>query len=87
MQRAKDDADRSLVQAWWIVNLAATTWSTGRVPDLQGLLTTRPATRPQSLAEQRAVLEQLSQRLGQPLRTNADRKRLQMTDSPRKAAS
>jgi hypothetical protein len=66
------------------VNLAATTWSKGRVPDLQGLLShERPAARPQSMEEQRVVLEQLSQRLGRPLRTNADRKKVQM----RKAAS
>lgn len=83
MLTRRDERDRDLVHAWWIVNLAATTWSKGRVPDLQGLLSHRPAARPQSMEEQRAILQQLSQRLGRPLRTNADRKKVQM----RKAAS
>jgi len=66
-QRRRDERDRDITLAWTMVNLAAATWSKGRVPDLAGLLTTSQAARPQSLAEQKAILQQLAQRLGRPL--------------------
>lgn len=71
----RDARDRDITLAWWIVHLGATTWAKGRVPDLQGLLTARPQARGQSLAEQRAVLELLAQRLGRPLQTKASRRK------------
>lgn len=73
MLRRQDTRDRDVTLAWMTVNLAASTWAKGRVPDLQGLLTARQAARPQSVAEQKAVLELLAQRLGRPLQTKFTR--------------
>jgi hypothetical protein len=70
----QDARDRDTTHAWMMVNLAASTWAKGRVPDLQGLLTSGRQPRPQSVAEQKAVLEILAQRLGRPLQTTRTRK-------------
>lgn len=69
----QDQRDRDVTLAWLIVSLGAATWSKGRVPDLPGLLAGGRRERPQSLAEQRAALEIIAQRLGRQLRTKDDR--------------
>lgn len=72
MRRRQDERDRDITAAWVTVNLAAATWAKGRVPELGPLLTPQPA-RPQTLAEQRAALELLAQRLGRRLTTRRER--------------
>ena len=68
MLRRQDERDRDVTLAWWMVNLGATTWAKGRVPELQGLLMAgRPKV--QSMAEQRAALHLIAQRLGKSLQT------------------
>jgi hypothetical protein len=68
--RRQDARNRDVTLAWMTVNLAAATWATGRVPELQGLLMTIERPRgPQSLAEQKAALHVIAQQLGRPLQT------------------
>jgi hypothetical protein len=73
--RRRDARDRDVTLAWTIVNIAAATWSKGRIPDLQPLLSAAQPGRPQTIEEQRAVLQQLAQRLGTPLQTKGSRGR------------
>jgi hypothetical protein len=73
--RRVDEHNRDVRLAWMTVSIAAETWAKRRLPDLQGLLSSNGPARPQSLAEQRAVLELLAQRLGRPLQTKATRRK------------
>jgi len=70
----QDTRERDVTLAWTIVNLAAATLSKRRVPELAPLLEAMRSRRPQTVAEQRAVLELLAQRLGRRLTTRHDRK-------------
>lgn len=57
-----------------MVNIAASTWSKGRVPELRSLLmATRPQQRFQTVEEQRVMLQVLAARTGGALRTTAGR--------------
>lgn len=68
--RTQDERERDITLAWTMVNIAASTWSKGRVPELQALLmTTRRPQRPQTVEEQRAMLQVLAARTGGVLRT------------------
>ena len=70
--RKQDERERDFTLAWTMVNIAAATWSKGRVPELRTLLTsTRPQARVQTVEEQRAMLQVLAARTGGVLRTTA----------------